>query len=362
MIHVFHNRQCSAFQPVVAHHEHHPLHVNAHGVVPPTAMKAPPELVNDDESPTEGKANDESTWGKVCKSFLGILVVILATVATYVLHNNVEKIDPVLASGIVAIASNLLLSEKMALSALCGSFAGMVQTAVVPTIWSATLLGLLCAGVLVLFDRMKWFLGYGGRLGFISQCACTLQFLASELVTKTLGSTTSNEMLADFDMYDTHSDRIKAELPLVVLFTVVGALFLRVYKRLTAKLPNKVSNSVAAVGLTGIIGGFLPSTMGGPAYCGSFVAMASPAILPNAFALASASIFAGLSQVALAGLLNDGWGGKLGTAAFMGVVIYRWLEKAATFVTSLSLRNDTIKAAQERIANAFQTQAQVLPR
>lgn len=223
----------------------------------------------------------------------------------------------------------------------------MAQTAVVPTVWEAALVGIICAGVLALFDKMEWFFGFGGRLGFVSQCACTLLFLASELVTRTLGTTTSNTMLADFDLYEVKSTEIKAQFPIVVLSIVAGALFMRVWKLATAKLPNRISNSVAAVGMTGFLGGFLPpATVGGPAYCGSFVAMASPDILPNLAALVVASILAGLSQLSFAGLLNEGWGGKLGTAAFMGVVLYRWLTKLIQFITYMLQKSDRIKAAQ----------------
>jgi len=357
MVHVWDNRQCSAFQPVAPYE--YPIGVTVHAAVPLTTLKVPPK---DDGEPKAEKANEKDAFSKVCDSLMEVSAVTAATVATYVLHNQVISMGPVQASGIVAIASTLLLPEKLAIAALCGSFAGMVKTAVVSTIWSAALLGVVCAGVLAIFDRKAWFVGFGGRLGFISQCACTLQFLATELVTRTLGSNTSNAMLADFDLYEIHSDQVKMQLPLVVLFTVLGALFMRLWKHTTAKLPNRVSNSVAAVGVTGLLGGFLPPTMGGPAFCGSFVAMASPAILPNLLAISSASILAGLSQLALAGFLNEGWGGKLGTAAFMGVVFYRWLTKATSFVMSVFENCDTVKAAQQRIESALRTQSPVLPR
>lgn len=266
------------------------------------------------------------------------------------------------ASGVVSIASTLLLTENLALAALCGSFAGMAKTAVVPTVWSATLLGIICAGVLAIFDKFKWFIGYGGRLGFISQVACTLMFLATELVARTLGTSTSNAMLADFDVYDESSTDIKSQLFIVVLSTIGGALFMRLWKLGTASLPNRISNSVAAVGMTGFLGGFLPITVGGPAYCGSFVAMASPAILPNLVSLVFASVLAGLSQISLWGLLNEGWGGKLGTAAFMGVVFYRWITKGIRLFWLVLQKCERIKATQKRLKRTFRGQSQTLPR
>ena len=333
MTHVIESRQCSAFQPIDPYE--YPLGVNAHTAVPLLPPKVPSKA---DIEPSVAKDEEKST---IRGLLARVSSVTAGTVATYALHNYLEIMDPVQASGIVAIASTLLLPEKLALAALCGSFAGMASTTIKPTLGSAFLLGVVCAGVLAMFDKKAWFVGFGGRLGFISQCACTLMFLVAELMAWALGSTASTRtaMLADFGLYKAIT--VVESLSLIV-FTVVGALFMRLWKLLTAKLPNKVSNSVAAVGMTGLLGGVFPTAVGGPAFCGSFVAMASPAILPNLISLVLASILAGASQVALTGLLLGGWGGKLGTAAFMGVVFYRWLIKAVTLVFQ---RNERIIVA-----------------
>jgi len=57
-----------------------------------------------------------------------------------------------------------------------------------------------------------------------------------------------------------------------------------------------------------------------PVFAGTFVAMSSAAVLPSNAHLLAASICCGLWQAALAGVLNGGWGGKLGTAAALGVM------------------------------------------
>ena len=284
--------------------------------------------------------------------------VVAATVVTYALHNHLTTMGPVQASGIVAIASTLLLPEKLALAALCGSFAGMAKAPVVPTLFSAGLLGAVCAGVMRLFDKKAWLIGSGGRLGFIAQCACTLQFLvfkygqkawqASEFVERTLGSTVPTAIVADLSLYKMTAGQIKAQVQPLILFTVAGALFMRSWKLVTAKLPNKVSNSVAAVGMTGLLSGlYLPASVAGPAFCGSFVAMSSPAILPSLLALVVASVLAGLSQLGLTGLLLGGWGGKLGTAALIGVVGYRLMIKATNVVVPAFRKEEVITTASK---------------
>jgi len=345
---------CSSFQPITPY----PLSgtVQKSAGVRQSPLKVPPRGV----APLTMASvhGDKKATFSVDGSLAKVSAVAAATVVTYALHNHLTAMGPVQASGIVAIASTLLLPEKLAIAALCGSFAGMAKVAVVPTLLSAGLLGMVCAGVLGLFDKKAWLVGFGGRLGFIAQCACTLQFLlfkygqkawqATQVMEQTLGSTAPAAMIADFGLYEMTTSQIKAQVPPLLLFTVAGALFMRLWKQVTQKLPNKVSNSVAAVGMTGLLGGlYLPASIAGPAFCGSFVAMASPAILPSLLALVLASVLAGLSQLGLTGMLLGGWGGKLGTAASMGVMGYRLMIKASNRVVSAFQEDEAIQAASK---------------
>lgn len=350
MQHVFYNRQCSAYQVLEAHE--YPLAVS-HTSTPPAlplvsfqnanAAVLKPKLVEED-------SRIDHIWQPIIKASS----VLVATVATYIIHNFSTGINPVQASGIVSIAATLLLPEYAALAGMCGSFAGMVSTAVVPTIWMVCLLGIVCAGMLSLFDRKDWFVGYGGRLGFISQVACTVLFLVSEFAIWVFhAETPGHSQLVDLSLYRLNSEELKSQLPVAIVFTVLGAIFMRLYKYTTVQFPNRISNSVAAVGMTGLLGGFLPPTMCGAAYCGAFVAMsAAPSILPSMYALFIASILAGMSQLALAGLLNDGWGGKLGTASFLGVVVYRWLAKAMKAIETIAEKSNAMKFVEQRIQSA----------
>ena len=93
-----------------------------------------------------------------------------ATVITYIV-NNQYNLEPVLGSSVVALASAIALGPNrpvMQLAALCGSFAGMARQAVIPSPAAAVVLGLVCSYMIRLFDRQKWLIGKGGRLGFIA--------------------------------------------------------------------------------------------------------------------------------------------------------------------------------------------------
>lgn len=271
--------------------------------------------------------------------------VVTATMCTYYLH-NVYRMTPVHASAFVSLISSVLLPEKLALAALCGSFAGMAKMAVIPTLYStclldsALLLGILCALMLGLFDNKGWLVGKGGRLGTVAQCACTLQFIAYRYGKNVLklnlkvGRPRTAAALTDFSLYQQVS--VREQLVPLVLYSVAGALFMRTWKYLTSKLPKRLCNTVGAVGISGLVASYtLPPTAAGAAFCGSFVAMSNSYTLPSTVALILASALAGASQLGLTGVLLGGWGGKLGTAALLGVLAYQVLTKTAGTIASV---------------------------
>jgi hypothetical protein len=75
---------------------------------------------------------------------------------------------------------------------------------------------------------------------------------------------------------------------------------------------------VVASALVGLVAGLVVPDYGVPAYCGSFVGMASPALVGGVAAVAAASLVAAGVYV-LGKRLFVGFGGKLGTTAFVGV-------------------------------------------
>jgi hypothetical protein len=253
------------------------------------------------------------------------------TVMAFVL-NNLLSLGPVQGSSVTGLLATLLLPEKLALAALCGSFAGMANTIVIPGVGAGLLLGAVCAGMMALFDKKKWLVGVGGRLGFIAQCACTSQFLVSTLFS------VPSAPAALIGSYP-GMGKLLSQLPAVSFFTAVGALFMSCWKEALGEKANmnsgsnvldsvykRLSNSVGAVGATGALAALLfPASIAGPIFCGSFIAMSSPARLETDGALVGASLLGGVCQQLLAGVLLGGWGGKLGTASLMGVLAYNLL-------------------------------------
>jgi hypothetical protein len=77
---------------------------------------------------------------------------------------------------------------------------------------------------------------------------------------------------------------------------------------------------VVASALVGLLGGLVLPAQGAAIYCGSFAGMSSAALLANGVEMLAAGIVAGVVYVLANGTLS-GFGGKLGTTAFVGTVV-----------------------------------------
>lgn len=255
--------------------------------------------------------------------------VFLGCVATFAL-NNLLSVGPIKSSSIVGMISTMLLPEKLALGAFCGSFAGMAREAVIPDIKASAVLGLVSAFAMVLFDRKKWLIGVGGRLGFIAQLGCTSQFLISSLF---FAQHAAAKLVGP---YPHITPNLLLQLLPTCIYTVVGALLMSAWKEALASQSKRagysdvatgtlkrLSTSVAAVSVTGLVMSLFPVSVAGPAFCGSFIAMSSPEKIETYGGLIGASLVGGVSQIFLAGVLLGGWGGKLGTCSLLGVLLYK---------------------------------------
>lgn len=258
--------------------------------------------------------------------------VVVSTALTFVLNNHASmgQIGSTMATTALAY---LMLPEKLCVAAVCGSFAGMARTAVIPTFGASVVLGVGCAAMMALFDRKKWLMGVGGRTAFVAQLACTLQFMISALFTS------PSAHAGIVGPYSGVGQLIK-QFPYVALFTTVGTFFMVLWNEIFEEetkntnenevegdIFKRLANSFIAVGPTGVLAA-LPSAAIGPAFCGSFIAMScNKTRLRDYRALFGASIMGSICQQVMSGTLVGGWGGRLGTVALIGVVSYNYLEK-----------------------------------
>lgn len=293
-------------------------------------------VASSQQSPAFVKSSDASIKWDTMTIFTNVMVmasVFGGSVLTFAL-NNYLSIGPIKASSTVGLIGAVLLPEKLALAALCGSFAGMARLSVIPGIRASIVLGALCAATMAFFDRKKWLVGLGGRLGFIAQIACTSQFLLSSLIFPS--STGGARLIGTFPSMG----KLAVQLVPTCICTLMGALFMSACKEGLAHLSLKVSSndrvatilrrlstSVAAVSVTGLMASLFPVSCAGPAFCGSFIAMSSPVKIKTYGGLMGAALVGGFCQLALTGVLLGGWGGKLGTSSLLGVIVFRAIQR-----------------------------------
>jgi hypothetical protein len=343
------------------------------------------------------------------------------TIITYIL-NNLSPIPmaQVQACSITGLLAALVVPEQYALCALCGSYAGMAKVLVIPTFQEAILLGIVCASVLQFFNKYKILVGVGGRLGFTAQLACTVQFIGTKLLQSkpflTLSSVSSASTAASVGAgagttaaattaaaaligpFPPITKVFLSKLPLVCLYTVLGALFMSLWresmdglivrhttqKRLSSststttttivpsnapsmdhhdvaiQLYKRLSTPVAAVSATGLVACMLSPSLSGPAFCGGVIAMSSSTRLRTYGDLIGASIMGGFFQWGTVHLLLGGWGGRLGTFGLFGVMSYRTLVRTWR-MTAIAVWKRRKTTATSASSTSTATATQIIP-
>jgi hypothetical protein len=146
--------------------------------------------------------------------------VFVGCVLTFALNNYGIAVGPIKASSVVGMVAALCFpTDKLALAAFCGSFAGMAREAVIPGMYVSCSLGLVCAIMMAIFDRKKWLVGVGGRLGFIAQLACTLQFFMGRLPFLSLPKNAAARLVGTYPS----GTVLLSQLVPTIFFTAVGA-------------------------------------------------------------------------------------------------------------------------------------------
>ncbi|UPW00614.1 hypothetical protein M0R88_00580 [Halorussus gelatinilyticus] len=111
---------------------------------------------------------------------------------------------------------------------------------------------------------------------------------------------------------------------------------------------------VVASALVGLVAGVATPRIGVPAYCGSFVGMASPDLFPSVGYLALAGLLSGVAFVA-AERAFDGFGGKLGTLALFGCATTAVLTGADFAAGSALAWTDALVVVPVSVAGAVVT-------
>jgi len=239
----------------------------------------------------------------------------------------------VLASAAFSVLCTLVFDKRLGNALFCGTFAGMCSKAVIPSSSLALGLGTVTS---ILYEGMihynNKFAGLGGRLGLTA-------FIATSIVALLSGVTTGFQM----DVLSFQALTMKSVLPMA-LWHAVGAIATIILRETSDEARS--ADPVRASAVVGLAGALLLQDKSAAlaVYGGSFVGMAAPprlmyGILPGkgiapatgsfkvwaAFGLAAALGGAVHGATIDFGFWPGGWGGKAGTCAFVGCVLYRIL-------------------------------------
>lgn len=229
--------------------------------------------------------------------------VVIGAAATFLLA-KLAGISAVIASAIAGIFAGIVFPQY-AVAAFCGSFVGMAS----PGMFSFPML-LLAGALAALLYHVGGsnYLGVGGKLG-------TTAFFGTLGVALLNGEKIIHEWTADYSI-----------LPVVLIYAAAGACVTHI---ISEKLKTGV---VVASGIVGLVAGIiLPliheangASYAALVFCASFAGMASKKVLNKSWLFLIAGAVCGLIFFFSSPYYN-GLGGKLGTIAFISVLVIKTL-------------------------------------
>jgi hypothetical protein len=225
----------------------------------------------------------------------------------------------VVAAALVGLCAALIVPDYAA-AAYCGSFVGMATPGVLPGYAPVFVAGVAGGVTLVAVDGR--FDGMGGKLGTTAFVGC--------VTVAVVGRTGPWLGAAPTAILMPTAPAAGAAGPVVVAASVAGAVATFVASVRLGHGP------VVGSAVVGLVGGLLAPALstGGVAaavFCASFAGMAAPDRLPNEVATGVAGLASGVLLVGVDRYFV-GFGGKLGTVAFVGCLLTCGLLSAAETV------------------------------
>ncbi|OEU23671.1 hypothetical protein FRACYDRAFT_177647 [Fragilariopsis cylindrus CCMP1102] len=259
------------------------------------------------------------------------------------LTNYPHHATNVMVSSAVTLVCSMMFDKRLGQAALCGSFAGMCSTSIIPTTKLALILGSITS---ILYEIMPFFLGVGGERSGITA------FIVLPSLLNGIGISSSyrgSKRLLKLSALNIHTTL----LPMAFWYAIgsIATIVLREISDDTAVAVDPVRAS-AVIGLAGALLLKYDKIAVLAVYGGSIVGMSLPSKLMmnnrSSFSSSSSSLLSKISKIlslvlafgiagAFSGLIHGAtidwklwsdhggasWGGKAGTCAFLGCIIYR---------------------------------------
>jgi len=248
----------------------------------------------------------------------------------------------VMASSAFTLICSMMFDKRLGQAAFCGTFAGMCSTKIIPTYELALTLGAVTSLLFeVLIHYRNDLLGIGGRLGATA-------FLATSIVAAATGVTTGFKVSSI-----ALSSLKKSTILPMALWHAAGSVATIILREVSDD--SAAADPVRASAVVGLAGALLlkDKTAALALYGGSFVGMSLPSrlmqgIMPEKGVPKPFTVLSILTAFAAAGALGGiahgatinwkmwpgGWGGKAGTCAFVGCVIFRMFSEILSSIRS----------------------------
>ncbi len=235
--------------------------------------------------------------------FYNFIAVVIGAFVTFLFNSNLGM-GAVVAAGLVGTMAAVMV-PKLGVPVYCGAFVGMASSDLFTSYSLLIVAGIISGVVFVLTKNV--FNGYGGKLGTIALTGCILAsiFAGKEF----LGS-------GPIPCWETGK--------YIILYSVIAAVATYV---ISIRLKH---GAVFASGIVGLLSGLImpqifPEIGGMLAVimiCASFAGMSAPARIPNEIYVGIAGLFSGFFFI-YSTTCFGGTGGKLGTIAFISVIIVK---------------------------------------
>uniref|UniRef100_A0A7S3V4J0 Uncharacterized protein n=1 Tax=Chaetoceros debilis TaxID=122233 RepID=A0A7S3V4J0_9STRA len=273
-----------------------------------------------------------------------IAITIASTFFTWYAQKT-NQYSSVMASSAFTLVCSMCFDRRLGQAAFCGSFAGMSSLAVIPSWRLALALGGMTSFFFeALIHYRNAFLGVGGRLGATA-------FIATSLVAAMTSIPTGFSLGAI-------SLKYTSTVASMAFWHALGSIGTIVLREVSDD--SAAADPVRASAVIGLIGALLleDKTAALAVYGGSFAGMSLPSRLmygilpgqqksesgvksgnPTTLSLLSAFTVAGAIGGIVHGATIDlgfwpgGWGGKAGSCAFVGCLIYRGCSKMLASLT-----------------------------
>ena len=239
--------------------------------------------------------------------------------STYALSIYAKQ-GPVIGASLICLIGGLFFGEYAGVNN-SGAFAGMSSSTAMPSIWYTLLAGSIVGVLWILF--IKSFLGYGGKQGTIGFISVNVSSLILHFINP-----------ISFLNLNAYSVINATYVLLVVIFSTVGAVSTIILREKVVQKTFKQNDPIIGAAIIGLLAGFLipafpipySSTLPAVVAAGSYAGMSSRKILEKDMDFVIVGIITGMMFIILLPL-SIGCGGKLGTSAFISVIVWKLFKR-----------------------------------